>query len=258
MKLSRAIVNCEQIVTVSSNGDHFRVGPDQDRVDLIERRSTDNVGCSIVFGTDGRIMSIGHDDDVREELTTKFKTALSDIAIDNVIDGRGCSLLPGLIDAHCHPVWAGDRVNEFDLKLRGASYLEIHSKGGGIHYSVEQTKKASEEQLLSDLLQRVQHMTACGSTIIECKTGYGLDYETELKMLRVIARARKLVLTELVSTFLGAHSVPKGMAAEEGVANVLQMMDKIGALKEDLSVEFIDVFCEKGLVLKFVSHRRMN
>lgn len=237
-------MNCEQIVSVTSNGDLFRVGPEQDHVDLIERRSTDNIGCSIVFGAQGQIVAVGHDDAVKLELKTKFATSLEDI--EDVIDGKGCSLIPGLIDAHSHPVWAGDRVNEFDLKLRGASYLEIHSKGGGIHFTVEHTKRASEDELLRKLVNRVQHMVACGTTVLECKTGYGLDFETELKMLRVIQRARSLTSADLVTTFLGAHSVPKGMTSDEGVAHTIEMMDRLSK-EEDLAVEFVDVFCEKGV-----------
>lgn len=243
MKLLRAIVNCDQIVTVSSNGDLLKVGPEQDRVDMIERRAQSNVGCAIVFGQGGEIVSVGHDDEVLRELSIKFGV-ISFNDIGQVIDGVGCSLIPGLIDAHSHPVWAGDRVNEFDLKLRGASYLEIHNQGGGIHYTVEQTRNASEDHLLGTLLQRVERATSCGTTVLECKTGYGLDLDSELKMLRVIERARHCTRTELVSTFLGAHSVPKGMTAEEGVRNVIDMMDNISALGQ--AVEFVDVFCEKG------------
>lgn len=247
MKLPRAIVNCEQIVTVSSNGDLLRVGPEQDRVDLIERRTSDNVGCSIVFGAQGQIVAVGHDDRVREELKTKYAANTEDI--EDVIDGKGCSLIPGLIDAHSHPVWAGDRVNEFDMKLRGATYLEIHNKGGGIHFTVEHTKRATEDQLLKDFLERVQQMVTCGTTVLECKTGYGMDFETELKMLRVIKRARPLTNADLVTTFLGAHSVPKEMTSDEGVAHTIETMNKISNLKEakELAIEFVDVFCERGL-----------
>ncbi|KAJ6216492.1 hypothetical protein RDWZM_007649 [Blomia tropicalis] len=245
MELLRAIVNCQQIVTISSNGDQFRVGPDQDRVDIIERRS-DGIGGAIVFGHNGQIVAVGHDDTVLKQLNSQFNVSSFD-QIDHVIDGEGCSLIPGLIDAHTHPVWAGDRVNEFDLKLRGASYLEIHQSGGGIQYTVEQTEKATEDELTQSLLERIDKVSACGTTVLECKTGYGLALNTELKMLRVIERARKQTPIELVTTFLGAHSVPKGMTPEQGVENVIDMMDQISKMDEKFSVEFIDVFCEKGV-----------
>lgn len=106
-------------------------------------------------------------------------------------------------------MFAGDRVFEFDAKTRGASYLDIHSKGGGIYYTVSQTRNASEEQLLDLLMSRIKDMSSCGTTLLECKTGYGLDLKTETKMLEVIQRAKHNSPIDLVTTFLGAHAVPK-------------------------------------------------
>lgn len=106
-------------------------------------------------------------------------------------------------------MFAGDRVFEFDAKARGASYLDIHSKGGGIYYTVEQTRKASEESLLDLLITRIEDMASCGTTLLECKTGYGLDFASEAKMLAVIEKAKGRAPIELVTTFLGAHAVPK-------------------------------------------------
>lgn len=197
------VIDCEQIVTVCTNRQPFLAGADQDKVASIERRA-DGQGCSIVFDGAGTILAVGHTDQVLSQL------GLADFAaLETVVDGRGCSLIPGLVDAHTHPVWAGDRVNEFDLKLRGASYLEIHNQGGGIHYTVEQTRKASEQTLLDTFLERLQLMVSCGTTVVECKSGYGLDFASERKMLEVIARGRQHARCELVSTFLGAHAVPK-------------------------------------------------
>ncbi len=106
-------------------------------------------------------------------------------------------------------VFAGDRVSEFDAKTRGSSYLDIHLKGGGIYYTVSQTQSASESQLLDLFVSRLKGMSSCGTTLLECKTGYGLDFETETKMIKVIEKARHLSPIDLVTTFLGAHAVPK-------------------------------------------------
>ncbi|CAG2120093.1 unnamed protein product, partial [Medioppia subpectinata] len=143
-------------------------------------------------------------------------------------------------------VFAGDRVFEFDAKTRGASYLEIHEKGGGIYYTVSQTQSASEDRLLDLLLARIKDMMSCGTTLLECKSGYGLDLETETKMLTVIERAKQLSPMDLVITFLGAHAVPTGMSAEEGVESVIEMMKKFKN-NPNLNIEFVDVFCEKGV-----------
>jgi len=191
------IKNCEQIVQVCSKGEKFKRGRDQDEIAILERR--DGIGCSIVIGFDGLILDIGYDDQI----------GLKYSQVSQVINGVGCSIIPGLIDCHNHPVWAGDRVFEFDAKTRGASYLEIHEKGGGIHYTVSQTKMASEDELLRLFLQRLEDMMSCGTTLVECKTGYGLDLETEIKLLNVIERAKQSTQLDLVTTFLGAHAIPR-------------------------------------------------
>lgn len=201
-----AIVDCEQIVTVCSNRQPYRIGADQDKLDSFQR-TTAGIGCSIVIDDAGIILAIGNDDKVKQELTAKFGPAC--LVGVKVIDGQGCSVIPGLIDAHTHPVWAGDRVDEFDRKLRGATYMDIHNSGGGIHFTVRKTKEATEDVLLSHLQSRIAQMVSCGTTVLECKSGYGLELETEMKMLKVIERARQSSPIELVSTFLGAHSVPK-------------------------------------------------
>lgn len=203
-----AILNCDQIVTVADRAQPFLVGPHQDQPSLIER-SAEGSGCCLVWDQQGTIVAVGHQDSVLEQLSGQFTWLQSWSQLATTIDGAGCSLVPGLIDSHTHPIWAGDRVAEFDAKLRGATYLDIHNQGGGIHYTVEQTRKASEDTLLASFLERVACMNACGTTVVECKTGYGLNTETELKMLRVIQRARKETRTDLVATFLGAHAVPR-------------------------------------------------
>ena len=118
-------------------------------------------------------------------------------------------MIPGLIDTHSHPVWSGDRLFEFDLKTRGASYLQVHESGGGIYYTVDQTTKSSESELLKLFERRLDLMISNGTTLLEVKTGYGLDYETEFKMLRVIELAKRNHKMEMVTTLLAAHAVPR-------------------------------------------------
>ena len=137
------------------------------------------------------------------------------------IDCRGMCVLPGLVDAHTHPVWSGDRVHEFAMKLAGASYLEIHGKGGGIGFTVNATRESSEEVLEALLVERLDRMLRAGTTLVEGKSGYGLDVETELKMLRVLKRVSERHPVEIVSTFL-VHSVPKGKTRQEQADDVVQ------------------------------------
>lgn len=136
--------------------------------------------------------------------------------IDTIVDGRGKAAIPGLCDAHTHSVWAGDRVHEFAIKLAGATYMDIHKIGGGINYTVKHTREADEEILYKNLIKRLKSMNSLGTTLVECKSGYGLETLTEMKMLRVIDRAQsKLPFINVVGNFCGAHSVPEGSTEEQ-------------------------------------------
>ncbi|XP_053402939.1 probable imidazolonepropionase isoform X2 [Mercenaria mercenaria] len=191
---------------------------------------------------DGIITDIGKDSEVRERNP--------DVKAETTIDAKGLSIIPGLVDAHTHPVWAGDRVHEFAMKLAGATYMDVHKAGGGIHYTVEHTRKASEEDLYASFKDRLQAMCNAGTTLVECKSGYGLDVATEVKMLRVIERAKREMAIGVSSTYCGAHAVPKDSTAEEATRDVLEkQIPEIQRLMADdiLHVDNIDVFCERGV-----------
>lgn len=131
------------------------------------------------------------------------------------IDAHGKAVLPGFVDAHTHVVFAGDRVDEFERRLAGATYLEIMAAGGGIMSTVRATRAASEEQLAAESAARLRKMLAHGTTTAEAKSGYGLTTADELKMLRVIERLDAAQPLELVPTFLGAHALPAEYAGRE-------------------------------------------
>ena len=176
-----------------------------------------------------------------------------------VVDAGGQAVIPGFVHGHTHPVWAGDRVHEFAMKLAGATYMEVHAAGGGIHFTVDKTREATEDELVKLLVPRLRRMLASGTTTVECKSGYGLDTENEVKMLRVLERARKIVPIEISSTFCGGHAVPKGGNAEKATKDVIenqlaQVMRENAAGR--LNVENIDVFCEKG-VFEIEDSRKM-
>lgn len=126
----------------------------------------------------------------------------------DAIDAEGGVICPGFVDPHTHIVFAGDRLNEFELKIKGAEYLEILASGGGIISTVSQTRDASVEDLVRQGLMRLEKMLACGTTICEIKTGYGLNTEAELKMLDVIAELDLRHQINIVPTFLAAHTIP--------------------------------------------------
>ncbi|XP_069474049.1 probable imidazolonepropionase [Ambystoma mexicanum] len=227
--------NAEQAVLVCANGEKFLTKESMQNLPVLEK-------VSVVVGKDGCIKAIGP----RSAIQTQFSKS----SFDRVIDCSGKCVLPGLVDAHTHPVWSGDRVHEFAMKLAGATYMDIHQAGGGIHFTVERTQNASEEELFSSFKHRLLRMLRAGTTLVECKSGYGLHLDTELKMLRVIERARREVDICVSSTYCGAHSVPKGKTAQEAaddiVTNHLPKLQHL-MLSGELQVDNIDVFCEKGV-----------
>ena len=151
-----------------------------------------------------------------------------------VIDASGCVVLPGFVDAHAHPVFAGNRVDEFELRSLGASYEEIAARGGGIRSTMRKTRAATEAELRVQALKHKRWFLANGTTAAEAKSGYGLTTEDELKMLRVIRDVG------FVPTFLGAHALPDGSTVHEYAEVVIrEMLPRVSA-------EFCDVFCERG------------
>ncbi|XP_075789803.1 putative imidazolonepropionase [Pelodiscus sinensis] len=227
--------NAQQLVLVCTEGEKYLLQAGMHSLAVLSN-------ASLVIGTDGCVKAVGHADAIHQQF--------SDASFEKIIDCSGKCVLPGLVDAHTHPVWAGDRVHEFAMKLAGDSYMDIHQAGGGIHFTVEHTQRASEEELFSTFKHRLLRMLRAGTTLVECKSGYGLNLETELKMLKVIERARRLLDINISSTYCGAHSVPKGKTATEATDDII--INHLPKLKEldlnkEIHVNNIDVFCEKGV-----------
>ena len=179
--------HAEQVVTCASRAP--KRGHEMAEAGVIERGA--------VAVRDGRIVAVGP--------TTQLDGTF---AADHVIDCSGRSICPGFVDAHTHAVYGGDRAAEFELRIQGASYLEIMAAGGGIVSTVRHTRAASEDELVRSATVRLDEMLALGTTTVEIKTGYGLSVEDELKMLQVIERLDRDHPCDIVPTFLGAHAVP--------------------------------------------------
>ncbi|XP_067931887.1 probable imidazolonepropionase [Watersipora subatra] len=235
------IHSANQIVQVVSNGETAVSGQQTRNLSTIDPGPGDG-GC-IVIGRDGNIAAVGLNSDIKDAYMGKC---------ENVYDATNQSIIPGLVDGHTHPVWAGDRVNEFAMKLAGASYMEIHEAGGGINYTVEQTRNCSEDHLYDLFKKRLYELMRSGVTLAECKSGYGLDFDTEERMLRVINRAThdSEVKMDVSATYCGAHAIPKGSTAEEATRDIIDnQIPKLKALCDswELHIDNIDVFCEKGV-----------
>jgi len=203
---------------------------------------------------DGEIIAVGASDEIRAMATRETR----------MLDARGCVVLPGFVDAHTHVAFAGDRANEFEMRLRGASYLDLLKAGGGIMNTVRATRAASLEQIIAETRVRLDRMLAYGTTTVEAKTGYGLDTPTELKLLEAIYELDATHPIDLVPTFIGAHAIPeeyKGRADEFVEVVVEEMLPAVRgsqiAYRKSQSQNsdtryairhplFCDVFCDEG------------
>jgi len=164
--------------------------------------------------------------------------------IDNIIDADGGMVLPSWCDSHTHIVFAGSREREFVDKINGLSYEEIARRGGGILNSADLLHSTSEDELYRQAMCRLNEVIRKGTGCIEIKSGYGLNIDDELKMLRVIQRMKETSKAKIVSTFLGAHAVARGMSQADYVRLIInEMIPEVG--RQHLA-DFIDVFCDRG------------
>ncbi|KKO63523.1 Imidazolonepropionase [Janthinobacterium sp. KBS0711] len=160
-------------------------------------------------------------------------------------DGQGCWLTPGLIDCHTHIVHAGNRSDEFEARLNGASYEDISRTGGGIMSTVRATRAASDDELLRQSLPRVLALLAEGVTTLEIKSGYGLDADSEAKMLRVARRIGEQLPVSVRTTFLGAHALPPEYAGQADSYIELLCAQMLPRLAGAGLVDTVDAFCER-------------
>lgn len=191
-----------------------------------------------LFVTDGVFKAYGSMKEDRDAAVSFERQA------DTVVDAEGGSVLPSFCDSHTHLVFAGSREQEFVDKINGLSYAEIARRGGGILNSADRLHELSEDELFEQSMTRVREIIRKGTGAVEIKSGYGLSTEDELKMLRVIRRIKEATPLKVMSTFLGAHAVARGMSQADYVNLVIdEMMPAVAA--EGLA-DFVDVFCDEG------------
>jgi len=164
---------------------------------------------------------------------------------ENIIDASNKVLLPGFVDCHTHPVYVYSRENEFEMRIKGKSYVEISQSGGGIRSSVEAVRDASEEDLYNLAYDRISRMITQGTTSIEAKSGYGLSTESEIKILKVIKRLNKNLPIEIKSTFLGAHEFPEEYKNDKKKYIDIIINEMLPEVKRQNLAEYCDIFCEK-------------
>ncbi|MGZ3631330.1 MAG: imidazolonepropionase [Candidatus Limnocylindrales bacterium] len=219
-----------------------RRGPAQNEGGLVED------GPPAVAAYEGRVVAVGPERDVRRQLAA---AGFTDEARFTVLDARGGTVTPGLIDPHTHLLFAGTREGELELRQRGAGYLEILAAGGGILSTVVRTRAASADDLQVNGRRWLDEMLGHGVTTVEAKSGYGLDLATELRLLEVLDRLDREGPIEVVPTYLGAHAVPPEYRARpdggtEAYATAVVKEQLPGVAAQGIA-RFCDVFCEAGV-----------
>lgn len=182
---------------------------------------------------DGRIADFGSGD-------------APDVAVDRHIDAEGGFVMPTFCDSHTHIVYAGCRDGEFHDKIEGLSYEEIAARGGGILNSADLLHNTSEDELYRQSMERVREIMSMGTGAVEIKSGYGLNTEDELKMLRVIKRIKESVPIEVRATFLGAHAVGRAYRGSQNQYVDLVCNEMLPAVAAEGLADFVDVFCDSG------------
>lgn len=202
--------------------------------------------------TDGHIVALSTTENLR------------DYTARETIDAANKVVCPGFVDCHTHIAFGGNRLNEFEMRIQGATYMEIMNAGGGIMSTVRATRSASKNQLIDEAATRLDTMLALGTTTVEIKTGYGLDTATELKLLHVIEALASLRPVDIVPTFLGAHAVPAEYKDRADVYLELVIQEMLPAVKDWYEASlfaqrgiplFADVFCEANVFDREQSRR---
>ena len=230
------IVGANELITLGNAGYAPRTGGKMQNLGIIP-----NGALAI---KNGKIVAIG----TTPQLAGKFKS-------EQVVDAKGKTVMPGFVDAHTHLVFAGAREVEFEMRLKGASYLEILKKGGGILQTVRETRKATVEELVETARKTLDVMLVHGTTTVEAKSGYGLSTEHEIKILEAVKALDETHAVSLVPTFMGAHAFPQEYADNPDGYVELVTEEMIPKVAEQGLAEFCDVFCEKDVFTVSQSRR---
>jgi imidazolonepropionase len=227
------VKNAAEIAT--PHGRSARAGVSMAELDVIPD------GAVVVEG--GTITRVGPTAQVMADL----RAAGVDLSTYDTVDATGKAVLPGFVDSHTHLVFGGHRAEEFAWRLKGDSYMDILQRGGGILSTVAATRGASREELTQAGLKRLDSMLAFGVTTVEGKSGYGLDRETEIKQLEVMADLNRLHPLDVVPTFMGAHAVPPEHKGREDAYIDFLLREVVPEVASRRLAEFCDVFCEKNV-----------
>lgn len=223
------IKNIKEIVQVEHTIRKWVAGKDMARLETIKN--------GFIEIKDGIISNFGSMEDWK---------GIDDWNNTEIIDANNGMVFPSYCDSHSHLVFAGNRENEWEQRLKGASYEEIAAKGGGILNSAKKLQNTSEEELLESALKRADEIIKMGTGAIEIKSGYGLTVDAELKMLRVIKKLNELSPLTIKATFLGAHAIPLEYKSRKSDYLDCIINEMLPRIAEESLAEYIDIFCEEG------------
>jgi imidazolonepropionase len=203
------------------------------------QRDITSIPNASVAGYEGQIVFVGSAHDA--------KTAVTLTPQAQVLDGEGCTVVPGFVDPHTHLVFAGDRRDELRRRLSGATYAEIAADGGGIVKTVTATRAATEHELVDGARKRLAEMLTFGTTTAEAKSGYGLELKAERRLMRAIKTVSAGQPVEIAATFMGAHEVPLEYRGRKHDYVKVLIDEMIPAIASEGLAEWCDVFCEQGV-----------
>ena len=203
-----------------------------------------NVGKIITWNPTSKLLEFHIDKEilVKDNIIVSIKNKIADNC--NILDAKKTIITPGFIDSHTHPIFIGNRANEFQMRLDGRSYEDIKNKGGGILSSITSLRKSSFEELYNSSLKNIKPFINFGTTTLEAKSGYGLTLKDEIKSLEVIKKINEELFIDIIPTFLGAHAVPEEYSVDRYVEIICNEM--IPYISENNLAVFCDVFCEQG------------
>ncbi len=218
------ITNARQLITLKGPT-NARTGKEADELSIIKN------GAVAIKGE--KILAVG----TTEEIKANYKS-------DKIIDASGKVVMPGFVDPHTHPVFVHTREDEFEMRIKGKSYVEISQSGGGIRSSIKAVREASEDELYDLAEKRIKKMVSNGTTTLEAKSGYGLSTESEIKMLKVIKKLNENLPIDIVSTFMGAHEFPIEYKDNRNEYIRVLKEEMMPEVKKQNLAEYCDIFTE--------------
>ena len=237
--MATILFNCGEIAHLSTGDDQYPLSGRH----LMERENlvhSDGMGILIEGARIEKIRPMG---EIIDEYAPWYP-AQTESNGTKVIDLNGMSVVPGFVDCHTHLVWSGDRSNELSMRLSGNSYKDISNSGGGILRTVHETRSCPQRKLVEAGIRRVESAQNNGTTSLEAKSGYGLDVESEVKILECVSLIDRSTYCEIKPTWLGAHDFPREISKDEYIEQLIS--DQLPVISELSLAKWVDVFCEEG------------